>query len=86
MKEMSIFLEIAVPTILNSLTLKSKITNSLNFYTEWDERRLDTTHTMQMFCTNELKIDIAHLVKLPRYTGTHSALIQYFAVMRVFVA
>ena len=69
MREMSIFLEIAAPTILNSLTLKSKITNSLNLYTQWDERRFDITHTMKMFCTNELKIDIAHPVKLSSVQG-----------------
>lgn len=64
MKEMNVFLEIAVPMIFNSGCPENKI---IKLYTDWYERRHDLSETQRQFCSQNY--DIAHPVKLSTIQG-----------------
>ena len=69
MKENSVFLEIAVPSILHS-GVTNAVDQPFNLYTQWDEStRMDISNTLNHFCTIENHFDIAHPVKLSSLAG-----------------
>jgi hypothetical protein len=68
MRDAGVFLEIAVPTIFNSVVVPADSMSAFMLYTEWDpEKRHDIGKTVRHFCPGQF--DIAHPVKLSSVKG-----------------
>lgn len=69
MREMEVFLEIAVPTMMHSEIMSGGV-SQLKLYTEWSDNRNNVAYTLKKFCSHEdIQYDLAHPVKLSTIQG-----------------